>query len=60
MAKDYLAIPGSSTASERVFSAEGRIVTDYRNRLTPKMIERLLILRGSYSAGDLEATMFDF
>lgn len=52
-AKDYLAIPGSSSASERLFSAERRIVTDHRTLLKTKSIENLQMLRSAYSVGDL-------
>lgn len=54
MAKDYLAIPAASTASERLFSSEGLIVTDRRHRLSPKTIENLQMLKSAYKAGDLQ------
>ena len=54
MAMDYLAIPAASTASERLFSSEGLIVTDRRNRLTPRAIEDLQMLKSAYKAGDLK------
>ena len=38
MARDYLAIPGTSTASERAFSGGKRVVTDTRCRLAPETI----------------------
>lgn len=53
MAKDYLSIPASSTPSERLFSSEGLIVTDRRNRLSIRAIENLQMLKSAYKAGDL-------
>jgi hypothetical protein len=44
MAKDYLAIPGSSSVSERLFSSEGRIVTTRRASMSTTTIECLQIL----------------
>ena len=38
MACDYLAIPASSASVERVFSAEGRLITDSRDSLHPLLV----------------------
>ncbi|CAG8501341.1 10180_t:CDS:2 [Ambispora gerdemannii] len=38
MARDYLAIPTSSVASERAFSAGGSMITNKRSSLMPKTI----------------------
>lgn len=51
MAKDYLAIPASSTDSERVFSVAGLIGTDRRNRLHPENFEALQVLRSAFNMG---------
>ena len=51
MARDFLAIPGSSTASERQFSSARHIGTDFRNRLSPTMFEAMQMLKGGYKAG---------
>ncbi|XP_057520815.1 zinc finger BED domain-containing protein RICESLEEPER 1-like [Amaranthus tricolor] len=42
MAKDVLAIPISTVASESAFSTGGRILDDFRTSLTPKMPEALI------------------
>ena len=39
MARDYLAIPGTSAASERLFSSGKNMITDARNRLHEDTIE---------------------
>jgi hypothetical protein len=39
MAKDYLAIPGTSTSSERLFSLCRQLITDNRHRLSPTTIQ---------------------
>lgn len=55
MARDYLAIPGSSVASERVFSSMRHIGTDFRNRIKPRLFESLQILKAGYKAGLISA-----
>ncbi|KAL8136162.1 hypothetical protein AgCh_010675 [Apium graveolens] len=42
MARDFLAIPASTVASESTFSSSGRLVSPHRNRLNPKTIEALM------------------
>ncbi|KAL4587636.1 hypothetical protein LXL04_000508 [Taraxacum kok-saghyz] len=42
MARDLLAIPVSTVASESVFSTSGRILDPYRSSLTDKMIQCLI------------------
>ncbi|GAU39450.1 hypothetical protein TSUD_290160 [Trifolium subterraneum] len=37
-----LAIPATTVASESAFSTSGRVVSDYRTCLTPKMVEALV------------------
>ena len=44
VAQDYLAIPATSTASERVFSVGGDIIIKKRNRLAPETVRYLLCL----------------
>ena len=48
MAWDYLAIQGSSTPSERVFSGDGITGSFNRNRLSVKSFEALQILKSAY------------
>jgi hypothetical protein len=43
MARDILAIPATSTTSERAFSSAGAIQTKIRNRMSPKTLEACCI-----------------
>ncbi|KAG8374949.1 hypothetical protein BUALT_Bualt10G0048700 [Buddleja alternifolia] len=45
MAKDILAIPVSTVASESAFSTSGRLVSPHRNRLHPSTLEILMCAR---------------
>jgi hypothetical protein len=51
MARDLLAIPISTVASESAFSTGGHVLDDFRSSLTPTMVERLICasdwIRGS-------------
>jgi hypothetical protein len=42
MARDILAVPASTVASELTFSSAERIVSDYRSRLKSETIEALI------------------
>ena len=55
MAKDYLAIQGSSVPSERVFSLAGMDSTKRRNALKSDIFEALQILKSAYRNGLLSA-----
>ena len=44
-AKRVLAIPATSSKSERVFSTGGNFVTAKRNRLAPKKVEHLIVIK---------------
>ncbi|EGN97683.1 hypothetical protein SERLA73DRAFT_56684, partial [Serpula lacrymans var. lacrymans S7.3] len=44
IARDYLAIQGSSVAAERAFSSGGRASTVLRNKYLPETFEALQIL----------------
>ncbi|KIJ36169.1 hypothetical protein M422DRAFT_105461, partial [Sphaerobolus stellatus SS14] len=48
MAMDYLAIQGSATPVERVWSATSDTDTKKRNRLSPERLEALQILKNIY------------
>ena len=52
LAKKFLAIPATSTPSERVFSAAGIVVDRKRCPLTPEMVDALVFLhKNSYLLG---------
>ena len=51
MARDYLAIQGSSVPSERAFSSGGLTDTKSRNQLLPETFEALQILKSCYKDG---------
>lgn len=48
IARDYLAIQGSATPSERAFSSGGITDTARRNRLSTDVFEALQILKSAY------------
>jgi hypothetical protein len=45
MAKDYLAIPGTSTSSERLFSSGKHLIADTRKSLSPSTIRACQCLK---------------
>ena len=55
MARDYLAIQGSATPSERAFSSGGITGCTWRNRLQPTVFEGLQLLKSAYRNGHLSA-----
>lgn len=56
MARDYLAIQGSATPSERAFSSGGLTGTKRRNRLKPEVFEALQLLKSGYRNGRISAS----
>ncbi|KAL9691650.1 hypothetical protein QQ045_012075 [Rhodiola kirilowii] len=42
MARDVLAVPISTVASESAFSTSGRIIDPFRSSLTPRLVEALI------------------
>jgi len=57
MARLYLAIPGTSTASERVSSAAGNLVSEKRTRLSCDSIQANMTLRSWRRAGLIKSTL---
>jgi hAT family C-terminal dimerisation region len=55
MARDYLAIQGSATPSERAFSGGGITGTPNRNRLSASSFEALQLLKSAYRNGHIVA-----
>jgi hypothetical protein len=51
IARDYLAVQGSSVPSERAFSSGALTSTRRRNRLTPELFEALQMLKSAYRNG---------
>ena len=45
MARDYLAIPGTSASSERIFSSGKELISDRRNSLSPDTIQACQCLK---------------
>jgi hypothetical protein len=45
MARDILAIPASTVASESVFSGGKKIINEYRSRLSSDTVEALMCLQ---------------
>jgi hAT family C-terminal dimerisation region len=55
MARDYLAIQGSSVPSERAFSSGGLTGTSRRNRLNSDTFEALQLLKSAYKNNHIGA-----
>jgi hypothetical protein len=55
MARDYLAVQGSSVPSERAFSGGGLTGTRLRGRLSPQVFGALQILKSAYRNGHIGA-----
>jgi hypothetical protein len=52
IARDIMAIPVTTVASESVFSTSGRIITPSHSRLAPNMVEALMCMQ-AWSRADL-------
>jgi hAT family C-terminal dimerisation region len=55
MARDYLAIQGSATPSERAFSGGGLTGTKSQNCLNGRVFECLQLLKSAYHNGHISA-----
>lgn len=55
IARDYLAVQGSSVPSERAFSSGGLTGTRLRGRLSPDIFEALQVLKSGYRNGHIGA-----
>ena len=53
MARDYLAIPATTTPSERIFSIAGNLITENRGRLVSKTVRASMCLK-SWLSGPLK------
>ncbi|XP_052116465.1 zinc finger BED domain-containing protein RICESLEEPER 2-like [Arachis duranensis] len=58
MAREVLAIPVSTIASESAFSTGGRVLNPYRSSLTPRMVEAL-VCTGDWFKEDLFSALDD-
>lgn len=58
MARDMLAIPVSSVASESAFSTSGRLVTPHRSRLHPKTLEALMCAQSWLWAAEMKGNNY--
>ena len=56
IARDILAIPVSTVASESAFSTSGRLVSPHRNRLHPKTLEALMCAQSWLWAAEMKGT----
>jgi hypothetical protein len=52
IARDVLAIPVTTVASEAAFSTSGRIISPHRSRLAPSMVEALMCMQ-AWSQNDM-------
>lgn len=63
MARDVLAIPVSTVASESAFSTGGCVLDSFRTSLTPRMVEALICsqdwLRTSHAPLSTEENLFE-
>ncbi|WVZ75364.1 hypothetical protein U9M48_023422 [Paspalum notatum var. saurae] len=57
IARDIMAIPVTTVASESVFSTSGRIISPHRSRLAPKMVEALMCMQ-AWSRADMLGILY--
>nr|XP_043067992.1 uncharacterized protein LOC122321580 isoform X2 [Drosophila bipectinata] len=53
IAKQYFCVPASSTASERIFSKAGQVISERRSSLKPNIVNKLLFLNKNSFLSDL-------
>ena len=58
IARDLLAIPVSTIASESAFSASGRLASPHRIRLHPKTLEALICIQSWLWASEIQGIQF--
>jgi hypothetical protein len=58
-ARDIMAIPVTTVASESVFSTGGRVISPHRSRLAPKIVEGLMCMK-AWSCADMLGDQFCF
>ena len=49
LAQKYLAVSATSTASERLFSDAGNLLTNKRTRMKPKLFQKIMFLKRNAS-----------
>jgi hypothetical protein len=49
LARKYLAVSATSTASERLFSDAGNLLTNKRIRIKPKLFKKIMFLKRNAS-----------
>ena len=59
IAKDVLAIPVSTVASESCFSTGGRVINSFRASLTPKIVEALICSQNWLSSDDISSLQYE-
>ena len=60
MARDVLAVPVTTVASEAAFSTGGRILDPFRSSLSPKMVEALICLKNWCSSSHQPTIVRDY
>ncbi|KAL6275833.1 hypothetical protein ACE6H2_019434 [Prunus campanulata] len=59
IAKDVLAIPVSTVASESCFSTGGRVVNSFRASLTPTIVEALICAQNWLKSDDISSLEYE-
>ncbi|BBN70111.1 transposable element gene [Prunus dulcis] len=59
IAKDVLAIPVSTVASESCFSTSGRVINSFRASLTPKIVEALICSQNWLRSDDISSLQYE-